>query len=226
MLETIDLDQDYGRAPQQSRSRQPLTRIIEAAEALFAERGYDGTTVNQIVSKARCSVGGFYARFKDKESLFLYIHDRQCDLLIQRINFLGDLARAENASLETVVRQSVRALFLFAGQRRELTRMFIQRSGVDTEFHARYARTWGSVRDRLRPIMLARKNEIQTATDPMRAIDFTLQLMHSLWANDVLHHTMKDITGQETGEALIDDLTNSCLAWLGLQRSLPQKNKV
>ncbi|MFL2669165.1 MAG: TetR/AcrR family transcriptional regulator [Alphaproteobacteria bacterium] len=226
MLETIDLDQDYGRAPQQSRSRQTLTRIVEAAEALFAERGYDGTTVNQIVSKARCSVGGFYARFKDKESLFLYIHDRQCDLLIQRINFLGDLVRAENASLETVVRQSVRALFLFAGQRRELTRMFIQRSGVDTEFHARYARTWGSVRDRLRPIMLARKNEIQTATDPMRAIDFTLQLMHSLWANDVLHHTMKDITGQETGEALIDDLTNSCLAWLGLQRSLPQKNKV
>ncbi|MBO39683.1 MAG: hypothetical protein CMM75_10995 [Rhodospirillaceae bacterium] len=216
MLQTIYLDQDYGRTPQQNRSRQTLTRIVQAAEALFAERGYDGTTVNQIVNKARCSVGGFYARFKDKESLFLHIHDRQCDLLIKRVNFLGDLVRAENASLETVVRQSVRTLFLFAGQRRELTRMFIQRSGVDGEFHARYARTWGRVRDRLRPIMLARKNEIQTGTDPIRAIDFTLQLMHSLWANDVLHHKMKDITGQETGEALINDLTNTCLAWLGL----------
>ena len=225
MPETIDLDQDHGRTPQQSRSRQTLTRIVEAAEALFAERGYDGTTVNHIVSRARCSVGGFYARFKDKESLFFHIHDQQCALLIQRINFLGDLARAENSSLETVVRQSVRALFLFAGQRRELTRVFIQRSGVDTEFHARYARTWGNVRDRLRPIMLARKSEIKTDTDAMRAVDFTLQLMHSLWANDVLHHKMKDITGQETGEALIEDLTNSCLAWLGLQRGLPQSKK-
>ncbi|NKB20911.1 MAG: TetR family transcriptional regulator [Alphaproteobacteria bacterium] len=217
MPDTIDLDRDHGRAPQQSRSRESLTRIVEAAEILFAERGYDGTTVNDIVSRARCSVGSFYARFKDKEGLFLHIHDQQCALLIQRIDFLGDLARAENASLENVVRQSVRALFLFAGQRRELTRVFIQRSGVDAEFHARYARTWGEVRDRLRPVMLARKNEIKADTDATRAVDFTLQLMHSLWANDVLHHKMKDITGQETGENLIEDLTDSCLAWLGLR---------
>ena len=217
MPDTIDLDRDHGRAPQQSRSRESLTRIVEAGEILFAARGYDGTTVNDIVSRARCSVGSFYARFKDKESLFLHIHDQQCALLIQRINFLSDLARAEKASLETVVRQSVRALFLFGGQRRELTRVFIQRSGVDADFHARYARVWGEVRDRLRPVMLARKREINSPTDPGRAIDFALQLMHSLWANDVLHHRMKDITGQETGEALIEDLTESCLAWLGLQ---------
>jgi hypothetical protein len=118
----------------------------------------------------------------------------------------------------------VRALFLFAGQRRELTRVFIQRSGVDADFHARYARVWGEVRDRLRPVMLARKREINSPTDPGRAIDFALQLMHSLWANDVLHHRMKDITGQETGEALIEDLTESCLAWLGLQ-AVPVKTR-
>ncbi len=216
MPDTIDLDRDHGRAPQQSRSRETLTRIVDAAEALFAERGYDGTTVNDIVGRAHCSVGSFYARFKDKESLFLHIHDQQCALLIQRIDFLGDLVRAENATLETVVRQSVRALFLFAGQRCELTRVFIQRSSVDPEFHERYARTWGAVRDRLRPVMLSRKAEI-ISDNPTRAVDFTLQLMHSLWANDVLHHKMKDITGQETGEALIEDLTDSCLAWLGLK---------
>ena len=215
MPDTIDLDRDHGRAPQQSRSRETLTRIVDAAEALFAERGYDGTTVNAVVGRARCSVGSFYARFKDKESLFLHIHDQQCALLIQRIDFLGDLVRAENATLETVVRQSVRALFLFAGQRRELTRVFIQRSGVDPEFHERYARTWGAVRDRLRPVMLARKAEI-ISDNPTRAVDFTLQLMHSLWANDVLHHKMKDITGQETGGKLIEDLTETCLAWLVL----------
>ena len=187
-------------------------------EKLFAERGYDGASVSDIVSRARCSVGAFYARFKDKESLFLHIHDRQCDLLIQRIDFLCDLFRSENASLEVMVRQSVRQLFLFAGQRRSLTRMFIQRSGTDTVFHARYARAWGEVRARLRPWMLSRRAEI-THPDPERAIDFTLQLMHSGWANDVLHHQVKSLTGQETGEALIEDLTEACLAYLGLAGS-------
>jgi hypothetical protein len=42
--------------------------------------------------------------------------------------------------------------------------------------------------------------------------------MHSGWANDVLHHSMAEITGQETGEALIEDLTEACLAYLGVSR--------
>ena len=63
--------------------------------------------------------------------------------------------------------------------------------------------------------MLLRRHEISHPV-PERAIDFTLQLMHSGWANDVLHHQMKDITGQETGEALIEDLTEACLSYLGL----------
>lgn len=214
-MDTLDLNGDLGRAPQQTRSRETLVRLTEAAERLFAEKGYDGASVSDIVTKARCSVGSFYARFKDKESLFLYVHDRQCDMLIQRIDFLCDLFRSENASLEVMVRQSVRALFLFAGQRRSLTRVFIQRSGMDPDFHARFARTWGEVRKRLRPSMLSRRQDI-SHPDPERAVDFTIQLMHSGWANDVLHHQMKDVTGQETGEALIEDLTDACLSYLGV----------
>jgi AcrR family transcriptional regulator len=214
-MDSIEFDGDLGRAPQQTRSRETLTRLTDAAEKLFAEKGYDGASVSDIVTMARCSVGSFYARFKDKESLFLHIHDRQCDMLIQRIDFLCDLFRSENASLEVMVRQSVRALFLFAGQRRSLTRVFIQRSGMDTVFHARYARTWGEVRKRLRPSLLSRKHEI-SHPGPERAVDFTIQLMHSGWANDVLHHQMKDVTGQESGEALIEDLTDACLSYLGV----------
>lgn len=214
-MDTLELHRDYGWKPQQSRSRRTLERLVDAAEALFAERGYDGASIGDIVARARCSVGAFYARFRDKESLFLHIHDRQCELLIQRIDFLSDLFRSENASLEVMVRQSVRALFLFAGQRRALTHVFIQRSGTDPVFHARYAQTWRKVRDTLRPSMLARRGEI-AHPDPERAVDFTLQLMHSGWANDVLHHGVAEITGQETGDALIEDLSEACLAYLGL----------
>ena len=214
-LDTIDIDRDYGRAPQQSRSQKTLIRITDAAEKLFADRGYEGASINDIVARAHCSVGAFYARFKDKESLFLHIHDQQCSLLIQRIEFLCDLFMSENASLDVMLRQSVRALLLFAEQRRALTRVFIQRSGTDEDFHARYAKTWGRVRDLLRPPMLSRKHEI-SRSEPEHAIDFVFQLMHSGWANDVLHHRMKYITGQKTGEELIEDLSEACLSYLGI----------
>lgn len=212
-MDAVQLDRAHGKAPQQSRSRASLRRIISAAEILFAENGYEGTTVNHIVTRAHCSVGAFYARFKDKESLFLHIHDRRCEQLTQRIEFLCDLFRAENASLEVMVRQCVRALFLYGGEGRALTRVFIQRSGNDPEFHERYARTWGGVRTQLRPLMMRRVAEAGDP-DPARKVDFALQLMHSLWANDVLHHGVKDITGQEVGEELVEDLIDACLAWL------------
>lgn len=213
-MDAAVLDARHGPAPRQDRSRRTLSRIAAAAESLFAERGYDGTKVSDIAARARCSVGAFYARFNDKESLFLHLHDQQCDQLIQRIEFLCDLFRAENASLEVMVRQTVRALFVFAARRRALTRVFIQRSGEDEAFHKRYARRWGEVRMRLRPLLLARRREIARA-DPDHAVDFALQLIHSGWANDVLHHRVAAITGQQSGDGLIEDLAEACLAWLG-----------
>lgn len=208
------LADSHGPAPQQNRSRETQTRIVRAAEILFAERGYDGTTVQDITAKARCSVGTFYARFKDKESLFLHIHDQHCAALLQRMAFLCDLFEAENARLEVVVNQIVRALFVFAGRRRALTRVFMQRSSNDPTFQARYARIWKQVLSHLEPALLRRRDEI-THPDPERAIAFTLQALHGLWANDILHFRVQDITGQIGGEQLATEATEACMAWLG-----------
>ena len=217
MTAAVLIDRAHGRAPQQTRSRETLARITEAAEALFAERGYERTTVGDIAGRARCSVGSFYARFKDKESLLLHVHDRQCAMLVERVQFLCDLLRAESAPLDECVRQIVRGLFRHAAGRRSLTRVFIERGGVDEAFHARYARAWGEVRARLLPLLLARRADIRRS-DPDGAADFVIQMLHAAWANDVLHHKVKDLTGQKTGDALIRALTDACLAHLGLRR--------
>lgn len=44
-------------------------RLISAAETLFAEHGYAGTTIDQIIEKAGCSKGTFYHYFDSKEEL-------------------------------------------------------------------------------------------------------------------------------------------------------------
>lgn len=50
-------------------------RIALAAYPVFAERGYRGTTIDDIVAVARVSVGSFYSLFEGKEGCFLFLYD-------------------------------------------------------------------------------------------------------------------------------------------------------
>lgn len=59
----------------QARSRATRDRILRAAEAVFAARGYEGARLADIAEEAGCSVGAVYFRFKDKEALFHAIAD-------------------------------------------------------------------------------------------------------------------------------------------------------
>ena len=45
-------------------------KILECALKVFCEKGYDGTTINDIVKKAKCSHGLFYHYFDSKKSIF------------------------------------------------------------------------------------------------------------------------------------------------------------
>src|SRR5680860_1324241 len=47
--------------------------ILKAAVALFAERGYDGTSIRAIVSKARVNQAAINYHFKGKEGLYFEV---------------------------------------------------------------------------------------------------------------------------------------------------------
>lgn len=44
-------------------------KIIEAAYHMFAQKGYPRTTINDIITQAKCSKGGFYHHFVNKDEL-------------------------------------------------------------------------------------------------------------------------------------------------------------
>jgi AcrR family transcriptional regulator len=73
--------------------KETLNRVLTAAESLFAEQGYDGTTLRQITQKANVNLAAVNYHHGDKESLYLEILRRR----IQPINQvrLGRLAEAE-----------------------------------------------------------------------------------------------------------------------------------
>ena len=47
--------------------------ILKSAIALFAERGYDGTSIRAIVSKARVNQAAINYHFKGKEGLYFEV---------------------------------------------------------------------------------------------------------------------------------------------------------
>ncbi|NSB12640.1 TetR/AcrR family transcriptional regulator [Clostridium beijerinckii] len=66
------------------------SELIEAAEELFRSKGYNKTTVNDIVKKINVAQGTFYYYFKSKEDIFLAVFDKSIKKSIVKLNKIVD----------------------------------------------------------------------------------------------------------------------------------------
>lgn len=57
------------RAPVQARAKERIKRILDAAEQLFVEVGYNSATTNQVATRAQTSIGSIYEFFRNKQDL-------------------------------------------------------------------------------------------------------------------------------------------------------------
>jgi AcrR family transcriptional regulator len=57
------------KAPKRARGMQRVTDLLNAASALFAENGYDATTMTHVAQRAGASIGSLYQFFPTKEVL-------------------------------------------------------------------------------------------------------------------------------------------------------------
>jgi AcrR family transcriptional regulator len=102
--------------------------IVEAAIDCFYERGYDGTSVQDVVDRAGVTKGAFYHHFTKKDELLLHIHDRFMDQQMQALEagLAEDLPPREALTLlieEIVVSAAEfqREYVIFFEQRRSLS---------------------------------------------------------------------------------------------------------
>ena len=86
--------------------------ILKAGVALFAERGYEGTSIRAIVSKARVNQAAINYHFKSKEGLYFEVLKVAFEGYLRFDNFdperLKDMAREE--ALRSFVYQQLRPL--------------------------------------------------------------------------------------------------------------------
>jgi AcrR family transcriptional regulator len=61
--------QPLRRAPVQARAKERLERVLDAAEQIFAEVGYEAATTNRIARRARTSIGSLYEFLGSKQAI-------------------------------------------------------------------------------------------------------------------------------------------------------------
>ena len=62
-------DSPLRRNPVQARAKERIERVLDAAEEVFVEAGYEAATTNQIAARADTSIGSIYELFERKEDV-------------------------------------------------------------------------------------------------------------------------------------------------------------
>ncbi len=98
----------------QQRGEETRSHILDVAGELFAQRGYDATSVADICEGAGVTKGAFYHHFASKQSVFLELRDRWLAPLDMQLT----LTRAPDETVPAVlqrVSELVQEIFAAAG---------------------------------------------------------------------------------------------------------------
>jgi AcrR family transcriptional regulator len=220
MAQVLPIQLETVTGPKQARSERTLQRLLDAAEALIKEKGHAAVSIPEIARRAGSSVGGFYARFRDKNELLRALEERHFIELLQRVESLADARRWANASTTTIVEAAVAELVSSTRERRHMIAAFLVRAVEDPLIREGGLRFRRRVEERISRLLLPRRAEMHHP-DPALAIDLAIQMAFALMQQHVLIEET-----QVAGRALSDDelrreLATMFLRYVGIQPAKP-----
>lgn len=124
--------------PKQSRSRQTLERIVQAALEILEEQGYVALTVKAVVERANSSVGSFYARFSGKEDLVDYLGEKVWDQALERWDEAVTAREWSEIDLQHIAEGSIALLVDIGVSRAVYLRALDQARGTDGQAYSRF----------------------------------------------------------------------------------------
>jgi AcrR family transcriptional regulator len=120
------------RAPRQKRAQASWAKLLDAAEELLADAGYDGFTVAALSRRSGMSNGGIFWRVESMDALFVAIHERLIGRLrSEQTAALAAADRRSGEALEPFVQETVRALAVLFKRHGRLLRPMVLRAGSD-----------------------------------------------------------------------------------------------
>ena len=185
------------RPPRQVRTQASLDRLLDAAEALLAEKCFQDAHVSEVASRANTSVAAFYRRFRDKDALLHALHERLCEEAYAIAEDALAPEHWEGADISSILESVVPFLISALKGREALDRML------------RF------VLEQLARLLLERRGEIRHA-EPEAAVSFALYQLLSVLVQTYTAG-MREVEWMPTDDAeMASHLVESCLAYLGV----------
>lgn len=147
-------------------------RIVESALALFAEQGFDATSVNQIVLGAGVAKGALYHHFASKDDLLYEVYRELVDRQLDGMNAILARGLAPAATLRELIRDMV----VTTAARAQAAKVFTREShrlGDANQARVRNARR--SIHDTFTDLVRSAQHagEFRTVTSP-EMVTFTV----------------------------------------------------
>ena len=127
------------KTPKEVEERKDAKRrhILDTAAKVFAERGYHGTTVRDVLGEAGISTGSFYFYFSNKEELFETLYDEMNDMYLSVIEYAVE--NLMEKPIDSICRAITLALWAFQKHKTLGRIMLIEAVGLNTRFEQKRA---------------------------------------------------------------------------------------
>ena len=158
------------RKPQKSATRSRMTaaerreQLITVARGLFAERGFDGTAVEEVANRAEVSKPVVYEHFGGKEGLYAVVVDRE---VTQLLTMMREALTAGTS--RELLEQAAVALLDYVELRPDGFRILVRDSPIGST--ASFQTIIGDVASRVEGILVDtfKRLELDARTAPMYA---------------------------------------------------------
>jgi TetR/AcrR family fatty acid metabolism transcriptional regulator len=115
-------------------------RLLDAAAAVFAEKGYHGAVVDDIIRASESSKGGFYFHFPNKQAIFLAL----VDALVPKLAATIDRAIAAESEPVAQLDAALRTVLETFSRHRKLSKiLLVEAVGLGHGFDEKLMQTRG-----------------------------------------------------------------------------------
>jgi AcrR family transcriptional regulator/predicted DNA-binding transcriptional regulator AlpA len=190
-----DDDLHEGQAAQAGHASASSQRILEAGSYLFTSRGYFATNEEDIIKRARVSMGEFYELYSGKEDLLLAMAEEGVKLFRDRVS-------VEIASMPDMlerIRTAIPVAFQIILENREIYTLFLEGSVLaDVSYDRSLVQLTASIAIDLKATIArgVKEGTIRRVNPDITAHAIIGQLVRltNYWVEDPMKHDIEEIT--------------------------------